>query len=592
MGDPIRAWQRLRAPCWLAAVIVSGLAAFCQSSALASAATAPDLALSRPTVASSVYSSSYPASAAVDGSLSTRWSSSFSDPQWIYVDLGATYKINEVVLNWETAYGKAYQIQVSTNAVNWTTIYSTTTGTGGVNTLTGLSGTGRYVRMYGTVRGTRWGYSLWKMSVYSVSATPTLTSTVAPFPSRLRASGRNIVDENNHVMPLLKGFNAQIVPWAQTDFNAMAAVGGKFVRQVIFWDAFQPTNGTQVDATIIAKLDTQIARAQAAGLYSMLDIHLNVGRDPSWVTAQVDETTTFMTYGRFLTQYLANRYGNPSSPQYTKSVVGFGLNEPPVNGPTLNGNHAIPYIEGKYRTLISWFRASAPSWIGFVGYAYSGATPIFDPSFQNANATNADPHAYDSVGGNVVIDFHDYMEGVTGTPTNGVRASDPTAQVRLWNGMPYPDFQGGPLVGPNSTPAPTYANNSTIRSQMALFIAPYKQFSINANIPLMIGEWGWVPAATGGVPYATDMTTIFANAGAAIENEWNYDVTLSQEPFAAAPNHAWQPWTTTWMSTCRRRRRLRHRHGCLPGSGTAIRVGGVGDDNAPGAEVGRSGRSG
>ena len=115
-------------------------------------------------------SSSYPASAAVDGNLSTRWSSSFSDPQWIYVDLGSTYNIGEVVLNWETAYGKAYQIQVSNDAVNWTTIYSTTTGTGGVNTLTGLSGTGRYVRMYGTVRGTSWGNSLWGFSVYGTAA--------------------------------------------------------------------------------------------------------------------------------------------------------------------------------------------------------------------------------------------------------------------------------------------------------------------------------------------------------------------------------------------------------------------------------------
>jgi hypothetical protein len=45
---------------------------------------------------------------AVDGNLTTRWSSGFSDPQW----------------------------------------------------------TGRYVRMYGTVRGTGWGCSLWELAVY------------------------------------------------------------------------------------------------------------------------------------------------------------------------------------------------------------------------------------------------------------------------------------------------------------------------------------------------------------------------------------------------------------------------------------------
>ena len=55
-------------------------------------------------------------------------------------------------LNWETAYGKSFQIQTSTDNATWTSIYTTTTGTGGVQTLSGLTGTGRYVRMYGTVR--------------------------------------------------------------------------------------------------------------------------------------------------------------------------------------------------------------------------------------------------------------------------------------------------------------------------------------------------------------------------------------------------------------------------------------------------------
>ncbi len=43
------------------------------------------------------------------------------------------------------------------------TIYSTTTGTGGTQTLN-VSGTGRYIRMYGTARATQYGYSLWEFS--------------------------------------------------------------------------------------------------------------------------------------------------------------------------------------------------------------------------------------------------------------------------------------------------------------------------------------------------------------------------------------------------------------------------------------------
>jgi hypothetical protein len=124
-----------------------------------------NLALNHPATASSVQGAGYPASAAVDGNLSTRWSSAFSDPQWLEVDLGATHTISQVVLYWETAYGKAFQIQTSPDGTTWTTIFSTTTGTGGTQTLN-VTGSGRYIRMYGTARGTGYGYSLWEFQVF------------------------------------------------------------------------------------------------------------------------------------------------------------------------------------------------------------------------------------------------------------------------------------------------------------------------------------------------------------------------------------------------------------------------------------------
>ena len=129
------------------------------------ASSGTNIALNKPATASSLENSTFPASNAVDGNTGTRWSSAFSDPQWIYVDLGATHTINKVVLNWEAAYGKAYQIQTSNDKTNWTTIYSTTSSTGGVQTLN-VSGSGRYVRMYGTQRATQYGYSLWEFQVY------------------------------------------------------------------------------------------------------------------------------------------------------------------------------------------------------------------------------------------------------------------------------------------------------------------------------------------------------------------------------------------------------------------------------------------
>jgi hypothetical protein len=127
-----------------------------------------DAALNHPSTASSVESSAYPASAAFDGNTGTRWSSAFGDPQWLQVDLGTSQTVCQVTLNWEAAYATAFQIQVSADATNWTTIYSTTTGTGGTQTLP-VTGTGRYVRMYGTARATPYGYSLWEFGVYTTS---------------------------------------------------------------------------------------------------------------------------------------------------------------------------------------------------------------------------------------------------------------------------------------------------------------------------------------------------------------------------------------------------------------------------------------
>ncbi|MER5867927.1 family 20 glycosylhydrolase [Kitasatospora sp. NPDC002040] len=125
-----------------------------------------NLALNRPTTASSTETANFPAAAATDGDPGSRWASGYSDPQWLQVDLGAVRSIGRVVLRWEAAYGKAYQLQVSDDAVTWRTLYSTTAGAGGTETLTGLTGSGRYLRMYGTRRGTGWGYSLYELEAY------------------------------------------------------------------------------------------------------------------------------------------------------------------------------------------------------------------------------------------------------------------------------------------------------------------------------------------------------------------------------------------------------------------------------------------
>ncbi|WP_406482110.1 discoidin domain-containing protein [Streptomyces sp. NBC_01615] len=129
-----------------------------------------DLALGRAATASSVKASGREPALAVDGDPTTRWGSAYADPQWISVDLGATYEITGVRLMWETAYAGAYEIQTSTDGTTWATLHSTTAGSGGVELIDNLTGTARYVRVYGRARATTYGYSLWDFEVYGTAA--------------------------------------------------------------------------------------------------------------------------------------------------------------------------------------------------------------------------------------------------------------------------------------------------------------------------------------------------------------------------------------------------------------------------------------
>jgi hypothetical protein len=96
--------------------------------------------------------------------------SQWSDPQWITIDLNAVHKISAVTLVWETAYGSAYYIQLSTDGTVWKDVFSADSGHGGTEYITFAPDDARFVRMYGTKRATQWGYSLWEFQVHDEEA--------------------------------------------------------------------------------------------------------------------------------------------------------------------------------------------------------------------------------------------------------------------------------------------------------------------------------------------------------------------------------------------------------------------------------------
>lgn len=125
-------------------------------------------ALNRPVAASSYIAAGYEPAKVVDGNTtSTRWASAYSGAQWIQVDLGANTSVARVKLTWDPAYAIDYQIQISNNGSSWTTLRSITGNSSWINDNTGLSGTGRYLRISGTTKALpAWGFSLYELEVY------------------------------------------------------------------------------------------------------------------------------------------------------------------------------------------------------------------------------------------------------------------------------------------------------------------------------------------------------------------------------------------------------------------------------------------
>ena len=173
-----------------------------------------NLALKKP-----AYASSGNAAAGVDGNEGSRWESTFTDPQWFYVDLQDIYQLTSMEILWETASASDYEIQVSNDAENWVTILEMNNLPAGANRVDNsvLGGVGRYVRYYGKHRTTNYGHSFYEFRLYGVllpADQPYSIEFVAPQTDiKTRVSYQyNVVvkDKNGNVL------NGQTVIWSAT----------------------------------------------------------------------------------------------------------------------------------------------------------------------------------------------------------------------------------------------------------------------------------------------------------------------------------------------------------------------------------------
>lgn len=95
-----------------------------------------NLALAGKATASSEYSSSYPASLALDGQTGTRWASAAVTGQWWQVDLGAVKTVQTLMLNEYHSRATTYSVQISATGKSWRTIYTGSKPASSVDTIT------------------------------------------------------------------------------------------------------------------------------------------------------------------------------------------------------------------------------------------------------------------------------------------------------------------------------------------------------------------------------------------------------------------------------------------------------------------------
>lgn len=141
--------------------------------------TLENIALNKTAEASSVSSTSYSSSKAVDGNALTQWRSAATDSNpWISIDLGDFYTLNNLKLAWSASYATSYSIEISNDGLTYSTIKTLSGQNGGDDEITGLSATARFVRISVKTRSATTGVYLNSAEIYGTFAWATSASTV------------------------------------------------------------------------------------------------------------------------------------------------------------------------------------------------------------------------------------------------------------------------------------------------------------------------------------------------------------------------------------------------------------------------------
>ncbi len=80
-----------------------------------------------------------------DGDMGTRWWVDDDEDEWLRVDLGSVFKVGKVVLHWHSEFAEDYQVKISRDGSNWTTVMEIDNSDGGIDTISFAARDARYV---------------------------------------------------------------------------------------------------------------------------------------------------------------------------------------------------------------------------------------------------------------------------------------------------------------------------------------------------------------------------------------------------------------------------------------------------------------
>nr|WP_271711597.1 S8 family serine peptidase [Marinigracilibium pacificum] len=153
-------------------IIADGVSGYANGSVVSSdceVSLVGSLSLNKSSTASSFESNAFNAGFANDGNTATDWRSKFADNQWWYVELGSTYNIHEVNIDWGVNFATSYELQYRDADGVWRVFYKDLSANGGIDKI-GFDGSVSTdaIRLWSFSRSGPWGFNVNEVEVYGV----------------------------------------------------------------------------------------------------------------------------------------------------------------------------------------------------------------------------------------------------------------------------------------------------------------------------------------------------------------------------------------------------------------------------------------